>query len=86
MRLVKTKMEMGELGDKNSIVFIIKNEEYEYPQIAYGLSYYESKVKNEAIISETVPGADSSGTKLDIFERIKALDGTEYCCRFRSDS
>lgn len=72
------KMEMGELGDKNSIVFIIKNEEHEYPQIAYGLSYYESKVKNEAIISETVPGADSSGTKLDIFERIKALDGTEY--------
>jgi len=63
--MIKTESEEG-----SSIVFLIKEKEAEYPKIAYGLHFDESKSYDEALLE-----AENEG---DLFEGISALDHSEY--------
>ena len=64
------KMVTSESGDKESIVFFVKGEESVYPELAFGLQFDKSEAANEAMLTDE--------TDKEIFDRITALDGSEY--------
>jgi hypothetical protein len=64
------KIVREEFDENCSIVFFIKNENFDYPEIAYGIRFDEKKAKEEALLT--------IDEDKDVFDRICALDGAEY--------
>ena len=64
------KMVTSESGDKESVIFFVKGEDSVYPELAFGLQFDKSEAANEAMLTDE--------TDKEIFDRITALDGSEY--------